>query len=523
VRWSSIDAHAHARVTANLLGQHEAVLHETFSAPCPSILTRAVHILTDVTRDTIARIVARMIGIGVDFGTSNSVMAAYDGESITLVALEPSGPILPTATYIDRSFRAATGEDAIRRYVDDNTGRPVELVPEVVGRAEILIGEHDESSRDAPEVATYDAFGTANVDLNMKGRLFRGIKRLLGNEHTDRLMVFDRPYRMVALMTPLLLRMRQTAERALSNPVNRVHVGRPVNYEGTGARRNELAVGRLREACRHAGLTRVVPLPEPTAATLSYLESSSVQPDLTLTFDFGGGTLDLCLLRRRLGGFEVIATHGIALGGDRIDQRLFERLLFPLLGKGETWRRQGVDRRIDTRFPFELYEPLLVNWAMTYLLNQGRFRGPVLERIAEGGPASRKFERLNDLVSRNYGYAVFQALRSLKANLSEREEATLDIPEIDVALTVSRTQFEVLIADFLDEAAAAVDGLLAAARIYPANVDAVVRTGGSSLIPAVERLLEDRFPGRVYEHDPFTSVAAGLALADYRLRESRSR
>jgi len=44
----------------------------------------------------------------------------------------------------------------------------------------------------------------------------------------------------------------------------------------------------------------------------------------------------------------------------------------------------------------------------------------------------------------------------------------------------------------------------------------VLRTGGSSLIPAVLGLLEDRFPGRVVDHDPFTSVAAGLAIANYR-------
>jgi hypothetical chaperone protein len=46
-------------------------------------------------------------------------------------------------------------------------------------------------------------------------------------------------------------------------------------------------------------------------------------------------------------------------------------------------------------------------------------------------------------------------------------------------------------------------------------VDVVVRTGGSSLIPAVMRIIEDHFSGRVVEHDPFTSVAAGLAIANY--------
>jgi hypothetical chaperone protein len=44
----------------------------------------------------------------------------------------------------------------------------------------------------------------------------------------------------------------------------------------------------------------------------------------------------------------------------------------------------------------------------------------------------------------------------------------------------------------------------------------VIRTGGSSLIPAFKNILEDLFPAKVIEHDPFTSVAAGLAIADFK-------
>ena len=64
--------------------------------------------------------------------------------------------------------------------------------------------------------------------------------------------------------------------------------------------------------------------------------------------------------------------------------------------------------------------------------------------------------------------------------------------------------------------AAALDDLLRRAAIRTSDVDVVVRTGGSSLIPAVRGLLEARFGDRVVEHDPFTSVATGLALAAHR-------
>lgn len=54
------------------------------------------------------------------------------------------------------------------------------------------------------------------------------------------------------------------------------------------------------------------------------------------------------------------------------------------------------------------------------------------------------------------------------------------------------------------------------ARLMSMNeIDLVLRTGGSSQIVAVRELLEGMFPDKVTEHDPFTSVAAGLAIADY--------
>jgi hypothetical chaperone protein len=61
----------------------------------------------------------------------------------------------------------------------------------------------------------------------------------------------------------------------------------------------------------------------------------------------------------------------------------------------------------------------------------------------------------------------------------------------------------------------AIDDTLMRAAIQNSDIELVIRTGGSSLIPAVKRVLEQRFPSKVVEHDPFTSVAAGLAIAEY--------
>lgn len=455
------------------------------------------------------------IGIGVDFGTTNSAAAIFDGEQVTLVQLEEDAAIMPSATYIDVDLQTLTGQQAIDEYIADNTGRTVELVPEVIGAATLAVGMGGHGSRDPVETLTKRVYGQAIRDCGMKGRLFRGTKRLLGDPKVRRLMVFDHPFRLVALITPMLLRIRQSVAAVVSGS-GHGYVGHPVNFEGRDAHRNKLGLERLGEAYTYAGITQHHFYPEPIAATMSYVHGSRDSGDLVLTVDFGGGTLDFCVLRRRGGDFEVVATHGVPLGGDQIDQRLFRELLFPALGKGETWCRRGFDKEeIETRFPFEDYEELLVNWAVTYLLNQNKYTTPVMDCIEQGGPAAHKFRRLRELIKHNYSYLLFQAIKDFKAELSQKDCAVLDIPEIDVEIPLTRREFEDLIADLLEQVRRGIEDTLVKADVSDRAVDLVLRTGGSSLIPAVKGILEDRFGGRVVEHDPFTSVAAGLAVADY--------
>ena len=470
---------------------------------------------------------AKRIGVGIDFGTSNSVAAVFDGDQVAFASLEardavPAGAsehdaeIMPSATYIDRALQTLTGADAIGRYIDDNTGRKVELVPEVIGKAMLAVGYAGAGSRNPGETMTVDVYGDAMTDTGMRGRLFRGTKRLLGKADVRRLMVFDHPFRLVALVTPILLRMRK-ALAAEFGEFDRGSVGHPVNFEGRDEHRNPLALSRLGEAYRYAGVAKPRFYPEPIAAAVSFLHANPDAPgEHLLTVDFGGGTLDFCVLERTPGNrFRVVNTHGIGLGGDHIDQRLFRELLFPLLGKGERWRRPGEYGDIDTAFPFEDYEEFLVNWPVTYLLNQNRYTTAVQDCIDHGGPGRMKFRRLRELIEQNLGYVVFQAIKDFKALLSRVDEAALDIPEIDVDVRLTRTRFEAMIADMLERVERGIEATLAQACLPTSAIDIVLRTGGSSLIPAVHRLLDGFFPGRVVDHDPFTSVAAGLAIADY--------
>ncbi|MGB0317409.1 MAG: Hsp70 family protein, partial [Pseudomonadales bacterium] len=269
-------------------------------------------------------------------------------------------------------------------------------------------------------------------------------------------------------------------------------VGHPVHFEGRHAHRDRTGLARLEEACRYAGLPPISFYPEPLAATLAWLHRAEAGGQGTaLTVDFGGGTL----------------------GGDHLDQKLFETLLFPALGEGERWRRAGDEREIDTPFPFNRYAPFLLNWSIAYTLNQNQFRAPVMDLMARPEPSARKFRRLYTLITQNLAYETFAALREGKRQLSETASVSIDLPELDLSLTLDRPRFEQLIAPELARFDAAVQEALDRASLPPEAIDVVITTGGSSLIPAVQARLQDRFGDRLVSHDPFASVASGLVLA----------
>jgi hypothetical chaperone protein len=457
-----------------------------------------------------------MIGVGVDFGTSNSTVAWFDGRQLRYVSVETNSPILPTAIHLSKEYEGTTGAAAIERYVQENTARLVHLVPEILGQA---AGSIEDSS---PEHEMAELTMSRNVvfgplmDRGLPGRLFLGLKRLLGNPAIDRIFVFNRPYRLVALLTPVLLRLREAVEKELRAPVSHAHIGRPVNFEGGDVSRNSLAVSRLREACAHAGFRSVEFYPEPIAATLSFLWQRRLTGNGTvLTVDFGGGTLDLSVIRYSGAKFDVLSTAGADLGGDRIDQLIFRRLLFPLLGDGEVWSRRIDGHMVETPFPFNEYEEGILNWAITHTLNQNRYKTRLTELIGVGNAAGVKFQRLQDLINYNYSYTVFSAIKKAKAELSTREVASIDIPELNLTVTFTRAQLNEILARMMNQLAELVYKVVERARLPMNGIDLVVRTGGSSQIVAVRELLEGLFPDKVTEHDPFTSVAAGLAIADY--------
>ena len=129
--------------------------------------------------------------------------------------------------------------------------------------------------------------------------------------------------------------------------------------------------------------------------------------------------------------------------------------------------------------------------------------------------APERLANLLHLVQRDLGFLLFRAVEGTKRALSERNTTLFRFEHEDLVIEeeVTRARFEGWIAEELALLVGAVDELLGRARVSPSRVEHVFLTGGSSFVPAVRRIFEDRFGvAKLRSGGEFTSVASGLAL-----------
>ena len=485
-----------------------------------------------------------MIGIGLDFGTTNTTVAVADGDRITYLTLDPlaePATVMPTALYIRRSMEPTVGSSAIASYLGDNVGRVVRLRKIDLGTIAMTVNAADGGS--APGHSEGDAVEVSvrvrgDDDAELPGRLFRGLKSYLGIRTHERFKVFHRQFRTVALVTLILSEIRKGIAAAGRDISRTLHIGRPVRFVGDDDA-NAIAMARLTEACHHAGFANFSFYPEPVAASLGYLHARSqaaseaarparrgllaaareAQRDDTetlLTFDFGGGTLDLCLLECRGTQFQVLGTEGLPLGGNHIDQLIIKRMVFPELGEGSPIKSAQHLRRPDTVFPFYRYADYLLNWQMAYMMNQPDLMDTLFAGLRSGPDQQRKLGRLWRLIRGNCAYALLNATERAKAHLSQAERATIYLPEIDLEVPLDRAKLAEILEPVVEEIDAVLAALLDKTGVSAAQIHRVVCTGGSSQLLPVQARLEELFPGRVVRFDFYRSIAGGLALANAR-------
>jgi len=442
--------------------------------------------------------------IGMDFGTTNSGMATYDGRVVNVLPLDPTAPnprVARTALYITNEQAITIGRAAVDRYFEHNIGRPVRMQKIWVGELEVIA-----------DLVYYVTDVYVFADALSPGRLFLSIKTGLRDVNYPGTVIGQFYYSLEDLIALYMTVTRARAERLLDQELRQVVLGRPVHFAADEAG-DRLAEARLLHAAFRAGYETVYLQYEPVAAAYSYgLEL--VRPENVLVFDFGGGTLDITIMRLGEGRPRVLATGGIPVAGDVFDQKLVRAKLPRHFGEGSLYG----PRHKALTVPQWIFDSFS-DW-QTILQLQSAENRQILREIAQTAQRKYQIEALLALVGGNYGLKMFDVVEGAKRTLSEKRgaEIALEGPGFSVREFVTRGEFEGLIRGETRAIERHLLETVSESGLRPDQIDTVIRTGGSALIPAFHEMLGRHFgEAKVRSIDTFSSVTAGLGVVGHQL------
>ncbi len=419
-----------------------------------------------------AQNVARTLGI--DFGTTNSVMAlassATQGDMIRFAA--PSGE-----SSVFRSALCFWQEEGVRGGLAHEAG------PWAI-----------------------EEF----LEFPQGSRFIQSFKSVAANPSFETAGIFEKRFRFEDMGALFLEHLLEHAGDALKTLPEQVIVGRPVRYVGARA---DAALARTRYDAMFAALGRPVHyVYEPVGAAFSFASRLS-EPATLMVADFGGGTSDFSIVRVEEPGAAQrctpLAAGGVGIAGDRFDYRIMDHLVLPQLGKGGTYR--SFDKVLEIP-PGHFTD--FADWSRLAMMRNKRTLEQ-LGKLRQSATDPAAIARMIAVVENELGFGLYEAVGALKRALSGDTYAVLEFESEDLTIRadVARADFESWIAPDLARIGEAVDEALAKAQLAPEAIDYVFLTGGSSLIPAVRRLFEVRFgEERLASGDELTSIAHGLAM-----------
>lgn len=436
--------------------------------------------------------------VGIDFGTSNSGVAIYDGSQVHVLPIDTRNlvpEVVKTILYITSDHRHFIGQEAVELYYKQNINRQRRFVKK-------WSGEIDYRGSDMHYVRDIYVY----VDELQPGRLLQFIKTALRSEKYTGTQVFDRYYSLSDIISVYLQALKQRTEALLKEDITGVTLGRPVKFSDS-PELDQKAQNTLHQAALEAGFKQVNFELEPVAAALFY-ELSLTKPSNALIFDFGGGTLDLTIMRLGESNHrQVFANGGIGVAGSDFDRAIITKRMLPHFGKGFVQHEPEILKLINTVPDWSALPELSTPIARTEL-----------ERAIRNGQAPVRLKGLEALIFNDLAFSFYNMVEAAKIALSDQGATIARMKEkhLDIWELYTRSQFEKDIQEQREQIEQVLLETVAASGMEPAQIDAVVKTGGSSNIPVFSEMLGKLFgPERVKASDIFSSVTAGLAIKAY--------
>jgi len=416
------------------------------------------------------------MSVGIDFGTTNSVLALTTKAGGTQVAQH--GPERSSGNYRSILCFLKGGSAPGSRLI-------VKAGPEAMA---------------------------AYLDHGSDCRLIQSVKSMVANPNFSQTHIFGRKFTIEDMVAAILNGLRASAERDLPPLGDTATAGRPVRFAGQLAD-EPLALKRLTDAFGMAGFANVAFVAEPLAAAYKFAGRIG-SAKLCVVADFGGGTSDFSLVRFGPGAggrldMETIATSGVGVAGDRLDYRIIEKVICPTLGLGSHYVSMG------KRLPMPVhYYSRFQRWSDLSFLRAPEILRELhgLRRMSEVPDA---LDRLLYIIEEELGFELYRAVSAAKAALSAQASAKLEFKHgpVEIDERIERTAFDAWIAEDLAAIDAQITKLFEETNFTHAQVDRIFLTGGTSFVPAIRALVAARFPSAdLSAEDEFISVGAGLAL-----------
>ena len=237
--------------------------------------------------------------VGIDLGTTNSLVAFMQGESPVVIPGDDGSNLVPSVVALDQNNQPVIG-NAARKHLTETPERAVYSIKRLMGR------------------------GVDDIQEELKFFPFRLAEDLQAGE-VLRIRLGEKTFTPPEISALILRRLKRNAERFFGAQVTKAVITVPAYF-------NDAQRQATKDAGRIAGLEVLRLVNEPTAASLAY-GLDRKQNGIVAVYDLGGGTFDISILKLHDGIFEVIATNGDThLGGDDIDNLLITIALDDTLG-----------------------------------------------------------------------------------------------------------------------------------------------------------------------------------------------